>query len=885
MSDKTLKPPKLARWLFKRMSKYQENYAIVGDVEEVFFMICQEDGHAKAAMWYWHQCLGSLVLYWFSLIKWRAVMLKNYFIIAFRTYFRNKGITLVNIAGLTIGMAAFIIIVLYVSYERSFDRVHKNSENIYRLQYNLYEEGQRLRTLATTVPAAATVLKENFTEVIDYARATRDFLEYAAFSHGADVSFRASRIFVVTPSFLKMFNFPLLKGDSQTALSGPFQAVISQSLAQKYFSGENPIGKVITYNNRHDFKITGVSQDVPSNTHFKFDVLLSYKSLPYVAHLEEDSTRGEMDWHWAGFYTYISLKPGTDSQKLEEKFNERLATERGKDWEKNHYRQEFVLQPLEDIHLFSNLAEEVEPDEQGNGNAVKMLSLIAIFVLVLAWVNYINISTSRAMERAKEVGVRKVSGAHRKELVKQFFFEYLGIISISIILTVLLVLEIKPYFSRFSGAELSFRLLFQSPFWMKLAEVFLAGTFLAGIYPALILSSFKPIVVLKGRLTKSTKGIRLRRFLVVCQLAISVALIAGTIIVFLQISFMLNKDLGIDINQTLVVHAPGMNMAPPPVFSNNLKAFREEVVRYPQVLGVTSATSVPGEEILWEKFIRKKEDHPSLAFQIRIVGIDYDFIPLFGVNLLAGRNFAESFTTDHQAVILNEAAIRELGYKDSEEAIHRKVNMWGEDWSIIGVLDYYQYPLKTAQVPRAYILSGNRGFVALKLDPKDLHQTMVWIKKKWEEYFPSIPYDYFFLDEFFNRHYRNERMFGKIFGLFSGLTIFIACLGLFALASHNSVQRTKEIGIRKAFGASVRNIYFLLSKEFLRLVLFASVFAIPFTYFQMNKWLQNFAYRTHIEWWIFAAAWIIVSVVVLLTISYQTFRAALANPVDALRYE
>ncbi len=885
MSAHRKSPPRIARWLFKRMSKYQENYSIVGDVEEVYSMIYREEGYTRASMWYWHQCLLSLFLYILYILRWRAVMLKNYFTIASRTYFRNKTITLVNILGLAMGMAAFIFLVLYISYERSYDTFHENSANIYRLQYNYYEEGEQIRALATSVPAIATVLKENFSEVEDYARATRQFLEYAAFTCNTNVSFRAHQIFIVTPSFLTMFDFPLLQGDPETALSEPLKAVITDSLAKEYFGAEDPIGKVITYNNRYDFEITGVSQDVPSNSHFKFDVLLSYKSLPHIARLEKDSNRGEMDWRWAGFYTYIALKPGTDSQIFQEKINQWLKTERSEAWEKDHYRQEFLFPPLEDIHLSSNLAEEVVPDEQGDGNAVKVLSLIAIFILVLAWVNYINISTSRAMERSKEVGIRKISGALRKELVKQFFFEYVGIILVAAVFTSLIVLELKPYFTQLTGADFSFRFLFQSPFWLDLTIIFFAGTFFAGIYPALILSAFKPVIILKGKLSKSAKGIRLRRFLVSGQLAISVALIAGTFIVFHQISFMLNRDLGIDIDQAIVVHAPGMNMAPPPVFANNLSAFKEEIVSHPRIQSVTTATSVPGEEVLWEKYIRKFEDHPTMAFPIRVVGIDYDFIPAFDVRLLAGRNFTESFTTDEQALILNETAIRELGYENPQEAINRKVNMWGQDWSIIGVLDYHQQSLKTSQIPIAYLLSGNRGFVVIKLYPEGLHQTMAWIKQKWNLCFPGIPYDYFFLDESFNRHYKNDRIFGRIFILFSGLTIFIACLGLFALASQNSVQRTKEIGIRKAVGASVRNIYVLLSKEFLRLVLLASIVAIPFTYYQMNKWLQNFAYRINIQWWVFAAAWAIVTAVVLLTISYQSFKAALANPVDALRYE
>jgi putative ABC transport system permease protein len=739
--------------------------------------------------------------------------------------------------------------------------------------------------MATSVPAIATALKENFSEVTEYARATRQFLEYAAFTFGADVSFKANQIFIVTPSFLTMFDFPLVQGDPETALSGPLKAVITESLAKKYFGAEDPIGKVITYNNRHDFKINGVSRDVPPNSHFKFDVLLSYGSLPYIARLEKGSDRAEMDWYWSGFYTYIALKPGTDALDLQDKINLWLETERGALWKKNHYRQEFLLQPLGDIHLFSNLAEEILPAEQGNGNAVKVLSLIAIFILILAWVNYINISTSRALERSKEVGIRKVSGAYRKELVKQFFFEYMGILSVAAVFTALIVFELKSYVAQLTGANLSFRFLFRSPFWLDMTLLFLGGTFIAGIYPAFVLSAFKPVAILKGRLLKSTKGIRVRRFLVTVQLAISVALIAGTLIIFHQISFMLHRDLGIDIDRAIVVHAPGMNMAPPPVFTNNLNAFRNEAKRHPKVQDVTTATSVPGEEILWEKHIRKFEDPPAVGFPIKVIGVDSNFIPAFDVRLLAGRNFAESFTTDEQSLILNEAATRELGYENPQKAINRKVTMWGSDWSIVGVVDYHQQSLKVAQTPIAYLLSGSRGFVILKLYPDNLPQTMAWIKKRWEFYFPGIPYEHFFLDESFNRHYKKDRMFGQIVALFSGLTVFIACLGLFALASHNSVRRTKEIGIRKAVGASARNIYVLLSKEFLKLVLFASVVAIPLTYYRMNKWLENFAFRIDIQWWVFAAAWAIVSAVVLMTISYQSFKAALANPAEALRYE
>ena len=886
MIAKVPKPPRFAKWLLSRMTKYQENHSITGDVEEVFYVIAKEDGAFKAYLWYWYQSLVSFLLYFLYISKWRMVMLQSYLKIAFRTYFRNKVITVVNLYGLALGMAAFIIIVLYVSYETSFDKFHPNSQNIYRIQYKNYRNGELIINQASAVPAIAHVLKDNFSEVTAYARATRQFLEYAAFTYNEDITFRENRIFVATPSFLTMFNFPLINGDPETALSGPLRAVMTESTAKRYFGNEDPLGKIITYNSKHDFEVTGVCQDIPVNSHFKFDVLLSYLSLSYTAHIDPSGEEAETDWNWGGFYTYVALKPGADPLSLQERLNQRVAEVRGGEWKKNSIRQEFLLQPLEDIHLYSSLTGEVIPNEQGNEEAIKVLKVIAAFILILAWVNYINISTSRAMERAREVGIRKISGAIRKELTRQFFLEYIGIILVALFLSILIVISVNPYLFGLTGAHLSLESFFQSDFWVKLTVLFVSGTLMVGFYPAAVMSAFKPATILKGKLTRSIPGVRMRKFLVTLQLAVSVALIAGTFIVFQQMSFMLNKDLGIDMEQTLVAHAPGMNEAPPPVWSNNLDAFRQDIAKYPLVSNVTTATSVPGQNIFWGHYFRKQEDDPRLALSMKMVGIDDNFIPSFGIKLVAGRNFSQSIKSDEQAMILNESAVKELGYANPEKAINRKVIMRRREWMVIGVMgDYNHHSLKVRPFPIVYLQSGNRGFVAVKLVMENLDKTIALLKDKWKQYFPGIPFDYFFLDESFNRNYRSEQIFRRVFTLFTGLTVLIACMGLFALASLNAVQRTKEIGIRKAMGASASAIYSLLSKEFLRLVLFASVFAIPLTYFQMNKWLGNFAYRIRIEWWFFAASWALVSAVVLLTVSLQTLRAAGANPVNALRYE
>jgi len=879
-------PPRLARWLLRRLTRYQENYSITGDVEEVFFLFYKEDGYLKAALWYWHQTLASLFIYTLYMLRLRAVLLKNYFKIAFRSYYRNKGTTVVNLIGLAIGVAAFFIIMLYLSYEKSYDKFFLNSKNIYRIQYRYLKDGEERFSTAVTVPAIAGALKQNFSEVIDYARLTREFLEYCAFSNDKNISFRENRVFVATPSFLSIFDFPLLKGERETALSEPLQIVLTESSAKKYFPETDPMGKILTYNGKHDFEVTGVCQDVPRNSHIKFDVLLSYQSLPFIAHISSSGEEAETDWNWNGFYSYVALQPGTDPELFQAKVDKWLERTRGEEWRKNRFRQEFPLFPLEDIHLFSHMEKEMEPEQQGNGEALGVLAVVAYFILALAWINYINLSTSRSLERAQEVGIRKVSGASRKELIKQFFLEYIGLSLVAAFLAAILALQAKSYITQITGAELSFRYMLSSGSWRSLVWVFIGGTLTAGLYPASVLSAYKPVAVLKGKLIGSTGGIRLRRFLVTTQLAVAIAMIGGALIAYQQIFYILHKDPGIDIEQILVLHAPGTNMPPQPIFSNNFSAFKEDINSYGKISDFTTTTSVPGKEVLWSQFIRRIEDDPKQAFSIKSVGIDFDFVTTFGVELLTGRNFSKNFTTDENAMLLNETAVSILDYSGPEDAIGREVSLRRRTYNIIGVLkDYNQLALKALPVPMIYLLSPNRGFVALKIAAEDVENTIGSIKKKWQNHFPGIPFDYFFLDESFNMHYQNDRRFSQIFTIFSGLTIIIACLGLFGLASLNTVQRTKEIGIRKALGASSRSIYSLLSKEFMRLVFYAGLIGIPLTYYLMSKWLGNFIYRIDLEWWHFIFSGIFVAVFVLLTISYQTFTAAAAAPVKALRYE
>lgn len=881
------KPPKLADWMLRRMHKYQENYAFAGDLQEIYEQIFNESGALKANLWYWHQVLFSYFRYLIYMMRWNVDMVKNYLKVAYRYYFQHKGITAVNIVGLSIGIAAFLLITFYIESEKSYDNFHKNSQNIYRVQYNLYQNSENKFQIAAAVPAIGPVLKDNFDEADEYSIVTREYLEYSAFSTKDNISFNESRVFFASPSFLTMFDFPFIQGDINNALTGPLKLVMTRTAARRYFGDEDPIGKILSFNQKHDFTVTGVCEDIPSNTHIKFDILLSWDSFPLITGYHNISgEEAKTNWNSRGFYTYLSLKPETDIHNFQAKMNQLIENIRSDDWKANRFRQEFILQPLEEIHLFSSVQDELSPQEQGNAEAVKVLSIIAAFILILAWINYINIATAHAMERAKEVSIRKVSGAFRQELIKQFMLEYIGLNLAALFIAVLLVAEFLPFFNRMTGSDLSFRLLFAAPLWYKLPAIFIMGTFLAGLYPAAVITAYKPAAILKGSLVKTASSIRIRKLLVTLQLAVSVALITGTFVIYRQMSYMFKQELNINMDHTLVVRAPGTNSPPPPVFADNFEAFRNEIQKQPRILSLSTTTAIPGEEILWGNFIRKAEDDSSASVEVRLVGIDYEFLPSFEIKILGGRNFSKSFPADDSAVILNEAAVDLLGYDNFELPVNQRVLMRGRERTIIGITENYsQLSPKESPVPLVYLLSPNRGFVTFKFKQDNSFYTLSSIKKIWQEIFPGIPFDYFFLDEFFNRHYLKDQRFTQIFTAFSVVVILIACLGLFSLSSINSIQRTKEIGIRKAMGANARNIYGLLSKEFQKLVTAAVVISIPFTYYQMNKWLENFIHRIKIEWWYFLLAWVSVALIVFLTVNYHTIKAASTHPVDALKQE
>ncbi|MEM9673598.1 MAG: ABC transporter permease [Bacteroidota bacterium] len=807
-------------------------------------------------------------------------MLSNYFTVAIRHLAQKKVFTLISVLGLAIGIAASLLIIHYVRYELSYDDFHQAANRIYRVQYNNYQNGNLTFECAAAVPAVGPAMKDNFPEIMEFTRffPISGIITYVN-ERGEPVSFREKKMQIASPSALTMFSFPLLAGNPETALEGVNKVVISESAAERYFGEDDPMGKTLRWQDGDELIVTGVMEDVPDNSHIQFDLLISYETLN-----EGTENASETSWGWYDFNTYVLLDEQTDPVVFQAKWDEWLTNEKQEEWNQYDYRQEFLLQPLTDIHLYSNLLQESEPEEQGNGDAVFFLLLIAFFILIIAWINYINLSTARATERANEVGVRKAVGAQRNQLIRQFLLESVIINLVAVLIAVVLVVIGAQYLETLTGRAIATAPWASAWFWVSLGVLLLISILLSGLYPAFLLSSFRPITVLRGKMHTSRQGVALRKGLVIFQFGASVALIAGTLIVFRQIDFMLKQDLGVNIDQTLVLRGPGITDS---LYSDNLNTFKEELLRESDIKSIAVGSNVPGDEIFWTNGIRRLSGGPENFTTLYNVGIDYDYVPTFELALVAGRNFSREFGTDRQGALINEATARILEFDDPEEAINELVNLGGDTLKILGVLgNYHQMSLKNEPAPMAFRLTpAASSFFAIKLQSSQISETIGAVQATWQEMFPGNPMEYFFLDDFFNRQYQQDQRFGQIFSIFSVLAIFIACLGLFGLASFSTVQRTKEIGVRKVLGASVSGIVSLLSLDFLKPVLLAGMLAIPVAYFLMQYWLQSYPFRISMAWWLFLIPLVLVLGVALLTVSFQTLRAATQNPVESLRYE
>ncbi|HEY0059601.1 MAG TPA: ABC transporter permease [Flavisolibacter sp.] len=801
-------------------------------------------------------------------------MFQNYFKTALRNLAKHKVFSFINIFGLALGIAACLLILQYVRFERSYDNFHEKGDRIYRVQQNRYEEGKLSTAWAAGAAGIGPAVMEAVPEVEAYAK----LVQRGGVISYKNEKFREEKVYSATEGFLSMFSYPIIRGRAADALSQPNTAVLTESAAKKYFGDEDPIGKVISRNKEEDYSITAIVADMPVNTHLKFEVLLSF-----ITYVKLSSPDAETGFNWDGFYTYLLLKPGADQKKVEEKISQVAAKKNDPEGTSKYKTIDLALQPVKDIHLTSNFMGEAEVN--GNGKSVSFLLLIAIFIIVIAWINYINLSTARAMERAREVGVRKVMGSYRGQLIRQFLFESFMINLLAVILALLMIIFFRPLFNSLTGKDIPFSLLADESFWIALSAIFIGGAFLSGLYPAFVLSSFRPIEVLKGSLSRSRHGNALRKSLVVFQFAASIALVVGTYSVYRQLKFMETQNLGVQIDQTLVVQAPGVTDS---TYSQKLAAFKTEMLKVPGIQKITASSDVPGNKVGWNAggISLAGSDKTN---QYRVIGIDHAFIDAYGLKVLKGRNFSEKFASDSMAVLFNEAAVASLGFSNPEEALNKKISFWGDEYTIVGIVaNHHQESLREAYDSYIYrLLPGRDNFYSLKIGDgvQNWEALIGTARQKWETFFPGNPFDYFFLDEHFQQQYAADRQFGRTFGLFSVLAIIVACLGLFGLVSFVTTQRTKEIGIRKISGASVPAILLLLTKDFIKPILISFAIAAPITYYLIYQWLQDYAFKIDISAWMFILPALAILVLALVTISTQTIKVASANPVKSLRTE
>jgi putative ABC transport system permease protein len=812
-------------------------------------------------------------------------MFKNYFKIAVRNLTRRRGYALLNIFGLAIGVTCCLLIFQYVSYEKSYEKFNKQAGDIVRLRLDQYQQQQLAWKSATIYAAIGPTLKKEFPEVEDFCR-LHD-AELLLSNPEKDIKFSEKKGYYADQSSINMLGVKLEKGSSHGALDAPDKMIVSETIAKKYFGTDDVVGKTLTSKDPQfvqTYLITGVFKDYPKNSHLIIDYLVSYATLGKINRLEGDTTNAtETSWGWYDFYTYLKIKPGTDLKKFESKLPAFCDLHMNNDkWAKaNNSKNELSVLPLSDIHLYSNYNQEAEVN--GDGQTVGFLFLIGILIIFIAWINYINLATARSIERAKEVGVRKVLGAFRSDLIRQFLTESFMLNLIALLIAFAATYLITPAFNEFIGRETTTNFTLPLNYWAGFLLMFLGGSFLSGIYPAFVLSGYQPVKVLKGIFKNTSSGVLLRKSLITIQFITSVILVAGTMIVYQQLSYMRSQKLGTDISQTLVIE--GVESLQDSTYTNVFQPFKLDVLKQNNVKNISASTSVMGNEIYWTTNAQRAIPN-SKPITIYMLGVDYDFIPSYGIEMKTGRNFSKDFKSDNKSVILNEEAAKQLGFENPEAAVNQKIAIW-DTLNVAGVVaDYHHEGLQKKVQPMVILLRPDaRRYYSIKLGKENIHQTVASIEKTWRKYFPSDPFNYFFLDDSFNRQYKSDEMFGSIFTIFSVLAILIACFGLSGLSSYNVLQRRKEIGVRKVLGASVTQLLLLLSKDFLHLVTIAFLIAIPLTWLVMNKWLGDFAYRINISWWVFAISGIIAIVIAFATISFQAIKAALANPMKSLRTE
>ena len=805
-------------------------------------------------------------------------MIRNYIKIAWRNLWKNKAFTAINLVGLATGFAVTLLIIQYVRFEFSYENPHAQADNIVRLTTD-YMDGETVTTQdsETNPPLGARALAE-IPEVVDFTRAYPIGEPNVNVKVGND-QVQLEKVFAVDSSFFSMFTYPLIQGSTKDIFKQAGEAVISENTAKKLFNSTNVVGKTVEIPEyKKLFTIVGVSENSPSNTHLKFDMVFSYPSM-----LAAPVINGETENNWNGnnTLTYLLLAPNANYENFTralKDLNKELKSE------KKLNNKQMIAQKIKDIHLYSKKTFEIEPN--GDASTVFILLGVAILVILSAFVNYINLATSRALDRAKEVGLRKVVGASKEQLTIQFLLEALLFNLLAGLFAMLFIFIFKTTFIHVAGLPGDFSIFGDAYFWLYLISFVVLSLVLSGAYPAFILSSFKPVSVLKGSFSHSTKGALLRKSLVVFQFTITTILLIQTFTVDQQLSYMRDIDLGVDIDRTIVVTAPS---------EDNLRLhyphFKQDLLSRSTIKNVALSSAVPGEptsQFSTTTGINLAEVLEKHDYNFYINSIDAEYIPAMGMDVLAGKNFLPTSKSANKEVIVNEEAIRLWGLQNAKEAIGKKLQFWGQTWTILGVIkDYYQETPKSAQIPIIEMFNDNifSQNASIQFSGGDPKEKVAEIEAIYKANFPGAPFNYFFQDAKYEQLFRADVQFQNVFGILTGFAILIACIGLFGLASFTVLKRTKEIGIRKVIGASTANLLVLLSKDFVKTVGLSIIIGMPITYFISKSWLQNFANRIDITWWLFVIPALFVLVLVILSISAKTIKAAIANPVKSLRTE
>jgi putative ABC transport system permease protein len=850
--------PFIGKKILRIIIPHYEQEALLGDFDEIYMNLFKQKGKLPALFWYWRQILILIPSFIKNSVYWSFQMLTNYLKVTFRNIRRHKSYSFINIVGLAIGITACVLLLLWVQDEWSYDRFHTNASELYRVI--LDPVGASVTHEAVSPPVLAEMMKKNFPEVVNTARISTS--GSLLFKHGDKAFYEGQGIFA-DATFFEMFSFLFIQGDPATVFSDLHSIVITEDLASKYFWNENPMGKTLTISNKSGCKVTGVIKNIPDNSHLRFNYVRSFELL-------EEFGVDINSWGNVSFFTYVQLQKNSSSRDVDEKLKSLIEKE---DPGHNLY----YLQPLNQIHLRSKF--NFDPAVTGNIMYIYIFTAAAIFILFIACINFMNLTTARSGIRAKEVGMRKAVGAFRSDIIKQFFGESILLSFTALLISLIMLQLFLPIFNGLAGKELTLSRSGGMQIFLLLICIALFTGLLSGSYPALFLSSFQTVNVIKNLSRSGNKGYIFRKILVVVQFSLTIIILIGTIVVHKQLDHVRNQNLGYDTDYMVCLPLRGE-------FGKEMDTAKAELLQHPNILNVAATSSLPtyigsGTSGAWWE---GKPD--NLRVQMQIVSLDYSYLDTFQMDMVKGRFFSKDFESDKtESFVLNEAAIKAMGMNSP---IGKRFAAIGSDkGTIIGVIKNFNYKSLHSEIePLILVMDPNWfRYACIRISPENIEKTIAFLEKTWNKFSAGYPFDYTFLDDRIASLYRSEQNIGTVFNYFTFLVIFIACLGLFGLASFTAERRTKEIGIRKVLGAPVSSILLLLSKEFAKWVLLANIIAWPAAYIIMDKWLESFAYRTSIGMETFFLSSGLALAIALITISYQCIKAALSNPVDSLKYE